>query len=313
MANQSAPAIEVDDLVVRYDTVGPAAVDGVTMHVAPGEVVALLGPNGAGKTTLLETIEGYRSPASGGVRVLGHDPQRERHAIAPRWGVMPQHSGLPMGVTVHEAISLFAGLHGTAERVHSVLETAGLETLARTRWRKLSGGEQQRLSLALALCGGTEVLLLDEPTNAVDADGRERILDLIVQRATLGTAVLLTTHRFDDVERVADRVVVLDHGRAVAQGTLEALTATEDRVEFTSIPALPTIELSQRLAAEVTETTAGHYRVDTAPTPSVVTAINAWLGEHGTMARSMLTGRRSLESVFLDLTRPETVDDRQHP
>ncbi len=295
-------SIEVNDLVIRYTDSGTAAVNGVTMRVDPGDIVALLGPNGAGKTTMLHAIEGYVRPTAGSVRVLGHDPATERHAIANRWGVMPQSVGFPMGATVIEAIQLFAALHGAEERVSAITEATGLSSLRKQRWRKLSGGEQQRLSLALALCGGTEVLLLDEPTNAVDAAGRERILELVAERAATGTAVLITTHRFDDVERVADRVVILDHGCDVAQGTVDDLTRTNDRIEFRGPAGLPVAELSIRLGVAVTERSPGRYRVDQAPTPSVVGHVNAWLADHDTMASSMLAGRRSLESVFLELT-----------
>ncbi len=295
-------SIEVDELVIRFPESGTTAVDGLTMRVDPGEVVALLGPNGAGKTTTLNAIEGYLVPDAGRVRVLDHDPATERHGITNRWGVMPQSGGLPMGVTVGEAIALFAGLHGAEERVTSIIETTGLDTLVTQKWRRLSGGEQQRLSLALALCGGTEVLILDEPTNAVDAAGRERILELISDRASNGTAVLLTTHRFDDVERVADRVVILHHGRAVAQGTIDELTTTTDRIEFQTTPGLPVEELSAIVDAPVVESTPGRYRVDRPPTAREVTLINEWLERHRSIATSMLAGRRSLESVFLDLT-----------
>ncbi len=285
-------SIELQDLVIRYDDSGTTAVDGVTMHVDPGEVVALLGPNGAGKSTLLHAIEGYVVPNAGVVRVLGHDPATERHAIANRWGVMPQSGGLPMGVTVIEAIELFAGLHGAEERVSAILDATGLAALRTQRWRKLSGGEQQRLSLALALCGGTEVLLLDEPTNAVDAAGRERILELVADRAGDGAAVLITTHRFDDVERVADRVVILDHGIDVAHGTIDDLTRTEDRIEFRAPTGLPVQDLARQLAASATEGPPGHYRIDLAPSSRAVGHVNQWLADHGTMASSMLAGRR---------------------
>ncbi len=292
--------IEVNELVVRHGDL--VAVDGVSFNVAPGEVVALLGPNGAGKTTLLETLEGYHRPAGGQVRVLGHDPATDRHTISTRWGVMPQSGGFPMGVTVGEAVRLFAALYGVEERVAPVLAASGLESLVNRRWRRLSGGEQQRLSLALALCGGSELLLLDEPTAAVDADGRERILHLIASRAEAGAAVLVTTHRFDDVERVADRAIILDHGRAVATGTLAELTTVDDRIEFGSITGLDTDGLASRLGHTVTETRRGWYCVAMSPSPTAVDAINRWLADQGTMAESMLAGRRSLESRFLELT-----------
>lgn len=295
-------SIEVNDLVIRYGDAGEPAVDGVSLRVGPGDVVALLGPNGAGKSTLLNAVEGYITPNRGSVRVLDHDPATQRHGISNRWGVMPQNGGLPMGVTVGEAVDLFAALHGAEERAYTILEATGLTALVKQKWRRLSGGEQQRLSLALALCGGTEVLILDEPTNAVDAAGRERILDLIAERADNGTAVLITTHRFDDVERVANRVVILDRGREVAHGTIEELTRTDDRIEFRAPPGLPIHDVAHPLGADATEGPPGHYRINHPPTPTVVGLVNSWLAANGTMASSMLAGTRSLESVFLELT-----------
>ncbi len=304
-------SIDVDDLVIRYDGSRAPAVNGISLRVEPGEVVALLGPNGAGKTSVMNAIEGYVRPDRGRVRVLGHDPATDRHVISQRWGVMPQNGGLPMGVTVNEAVQLFAGLHGAEERVPAIIEATGLSALRKQRWRKLSGGEQQRLSLALALCGGSEILLLDEPTNAVDAAGRERILDLVTERASNGTAVLITTHRFDDVERVAARVMILDHGVSVAHGTIDELTQSSDRIEFRAPAGLPAEELAQRLGSAVSEGPLGQYRVDHPPSVEAVGAVNGWLAEHGTMASTMLAGRRSLESVFLELT--SAAPDNESP
>ncbi|MEZ5343398.1 MAG: ATP-binding cassette domain-containing protein [Acidimicrobiales bacterium] len=259
--------LEVSDIVVRYGTT--TALNGVSLTVEPGEVVALLGPNGAGKTTLLEAVEGYRQPSEGNVKVFGLDPMTKRTDIASRWGIMPQTNGLPMGVTVAEAVTLFAKLYSSPETPAAILESAGLTALAKRKWRRLSGGEQQRLSLALALAGGRDLLLLDEPTAAVDQAGRERILDIITRRAADGAGVLVTTHRFDDVEAVANRIVVLDKGRVAGSGTLVELTAVTDTNGFRAAPGLATAPLAAALNAPVCETAAGHYqqhRSDQRPT-----------------------------------------------
>jgi ABC-2 type transport system ATP-binding protein len=295
--------IAVRELVVRFGS--QPAVDGVSFDVAAGQVMALLGPNGAGKTTIVETIEGYRSPDEGTVRVLGSDPVTSRSGLTHRWGVMPQAPGLPMGLTVGEVVELYAALHGSRERTDAIVDATGLGSLRRRRWRKLSGGEQQRVSLALALCGGSEVLLLDEPTAAVDAAGRERILELITDRASAGAAVLITTHRFDDVERVADRVVIIDRGRTVAAGTLADLTSTNDRIEFRARPGLDRANLRVVTGLIAGESPPGRYVIDVVPTPASVAALNQWLGSQGVMAESMLVGRRTLESVFSELTGSE--------
>ncbi len=293
-------AIVVDGVVVNYGTF--TAIDDLSLRVQPGEVVALLGPNGAGKTTLLETIEGYRVPDRGSVRVFGLDPIADRHELAPRWGVMPQRGGFPMGLTVGEALQLFAGLGDATDRIPAILDATGLTAITGRRWRTCSGGEQQRLSLAIALCGGSDLLLLDEPTAAVDAEGRDRILELVRRRADAGSAVLITTHRFDDVERVADRAVIIAKGRSRAAGTIDELTTAPSHIEFRAAPGLGVAELARRLGAPVLETRPGRYRSDAVASAEAVSTINDWLAECSTLAESMLVGRRTLEDVVLELT-----------
>ncbi len=292
--------LELTDVTVSY---GPVeAVGQVSFRVMPGTVVALVGPNGAGKTTLLETIQGYLIPDAGRVRVFGLDPAVDTSRLAHRWGVMPQQGGLPMGLTVGEAVRLFRDLHGSTAQVDNLLATVGLSSLANRKWRRTSGGEQQRLSLAIALCGGSDLLLLDEPTAAVDAAGREQVLELIATRAASGSAVLLTTHRFDDVERVADRVVMIANGHVVADSELDALTADRHHIRFTARPGIPTDSLSQRLGP-VQETAPGRYEVQTAPDPASVTTLVSWLADQGIAPESVEAGRTSLEARFLELTR----------
>ncbi len=294
-------AIEVNELTVRHGTI--TAVDAISFDVQPGEIVALLGPNGAGKTTTLETIEGYRQPNGGSVRVFGLDPMTQRDQLAHRWGVMPQSGGLPMGLTVREAIDLFAALGGGARSsTDELLAATGLAALADRRWRRLSGGEQQRLSLAVALCGGSDLFLLDEPTSAVDQAGRQQVLDLIRQNSANGAGVLVTTHRFDDIERLADRIVILHQGSIAAQGTLDELTAGRDEITFVAEPGLPVKELADALGRTVTTLGDGRYRVEAAPTPETIAAVNAWLGARGLVASELRAGSRSLEEVFAELT-----------
>ena len=299
--------VEVSELTVELG--GSTVVDNVSFSIAAGEVVALLGPNGAGKTTTIETIEGYRTPHGGQVRVAGLDPVADRATLAHRWGVMPQSGGLPMGLTVGETLELFASLHGSSVDQPSVLATCGLTDLAKKRWRRLSGGEQQRLSLALALCGGSDVLLLDEPTAALDAEGRARVLELIQTRAGEGAAVLITTHRFDDVERTADRVVVLHQGRVAHAGTVADLTSGQGHIRFETDAGLDVAPLSEAFGAPVTETSAGHYQIDVEPSPAAISQLTSWLGDAGLVARSIDAGTRSLEELMLELGSSAGDDD----
>jgi ABC-2 type transport system ATP-binding protein len=218
-----SPAIELRGLVKRYG--GRAVVDGVDLEVGAGELVALLGPNGAGKTTTIETIEGYRRPDGGSVRVLGIDVASGGPALRARVGLMLQGGGLDPRSTPRDLLRLFAALHDGGRDPERLLEDVGLARVARTRVRRLSGGERQRLALALALVGEPEVLLLDEPTAGMDPEARRETRALVSGLRDAGRAILLTTHDLADVERLANRVVILAAGRVVAQGSSSELTA----------------------------------------------------------------------------------------
>ena len=299
------PAVDVSDLVVRYGDV--VAVDGVTFTASAGEVVALLGPNGAGKTSTIEAIEGYRRPASGRVRVLGLDPLSQRVALAPSIGVMLQRGGVYPAMGALDVVRLFASYHADPEDPEALLERVGLTSVARTRWRRLSGGEQQRLSLALALVGKPSVAFLDEPTAGVDPAGRRAIRAVVTGLRDRGACVLLATHELDEAERVADRVVIVDRGRVVAAGTPAQLaSSTGDRrvIRFAAPAGLDTASLGAAVGAPVTEERPGDYRADAEPTPAAVARLTAWLAEHDLALGELRTGRPTLEEVFLGLTGP---------
>jgi ABC-2 type transport system ATP-binding protein len=282
--------------VSKYFGTFPAVIN-LDLSIREGELFCFLGPNGAGKTTLLETIQGYLQPATGRVAVFGVDPAKQTHEIAARWGVMPQSSGLPMGLTVRESVRLFRDLYGSPASVSNVIEMTDLSKLADRRWRSLSGGEQQRLSLAIALCGGSDLLMLDEPTAAVDTEGRDRILGLIRQLGDAGSTILMSTHRFEDVDAVAARVVMLDRGKVVADAAIDQLTSDREHVRFRAAPDLDVSSLSQALGA-TTETAPGVYRVDAAAGPNSVATLAGWLAEQGIDATSIESGKASLEERY---------------
>jgi len=297
------PAIDVCGLVVRYPG-GRTAVDGLSFSAEAGEVVALLGPNGAGKTTTVETLEGYRSPTAGSVEVLGLDPIGDHARLAPRIGVMLQKGGVYPGIRPVEALRLFAAYYDDPEDPVALLERLGLAGVARTPWRRLSGGEQQRLSLALALVGRPEVAFLDEPTAGVDVGGRQVIRQVVAELRERGTCVLLATHELDEAERVADRVVIVDAGRVLASGTPAELMSPTERasIEFGAPAGLDVASMATRLGAPVTEVRPGEYQVAKAPSPATVAALTAWLAEHDLPLADLRAGRQSLEDVFLRLT-----------
>jgi ABC-2 type transport system ATP-binding protein len=302
--------IDVDELVVRYGSL--AAVDHVSFSVAAGEVLALLGPNGAGKTTTVETLEGFRRPASGQVRVLGLDPIADHVALVRRVGAMLQSGGVYPGIHAREAMQLFASYYDDPEDPDALLERVGLCHRRTTPWRRLSGGEQQRLSLALALVGRPEVVFLDEPTSGIDVAGRQLIRELIRELRHAGVTVLVTTHDLDEAERIADRIVIIDRGEVVASGTPAELmrSTNNDEIRFGAPPRLDTASLGRALNAFVDETAPGEYQVSMPPTPANVAALTAWLAEHDLPLADLRAGRQRLEDVFLRLTAVTGEDPR---
>jgi ABC-2 type transport system ATP-binding protein len=223
------PAIEVRGLVKRYD--GRVVVDGLSLTVAGGELVAVLGPNGAGKTTTVESIEGLRRPEDGTVRVLGADPWGAGRDHRARVGVLLQDGGFDIRARPLETLRQYAAFHAAALAPADLVERVGLSSVAGTPYRRLSGGERQRLGLAVALIGRPDVLLLDEPTAGMDPEARAVTRELIGAERARGAAILLTSHDLVDVERLADRVVVLVAGRIVAEGTVGELTLDGETLE----------------------------------------------------------------------------------
>ncbi len=287
---------------MRYGDV--IAVDRLSLSVEAGQVLALLGPNGAGKTTTVETLEGFREPAGGRVRVLGLDPVAGHDDLVPRIGVMLQSGGVHPGIRPPEALSLYAALYEEPADPGELLDRVGRGHRRKATWRQLSGGEQQRLSLALALVGRPDVAFLDEPTAGIDVSGRQLVRDVIAELRAEGVTVVLTTHDLADAEALADRVVITDQGQVVAAGTAAELTGSAggEEIRFGAPPGLDTAALGSSLGAAVAEEAAGEYRVATAPTPSAVAALTAWLAERDLPLADLRAGRQRLEDVFLRVT-----------
>ncbi len=280
------------------------AVSGLSFSAEAGAVTALLGPNGAGKTTTVETLEGYRRPDDGSVRVLGLDPVADRAAVVARMGVMLQRGGVYPAMNARQVLRLFAAYYRHPADPEELIGRVGLTEVARTPWRRLSGGEQQRLGLALALIGRPEVVLLDEPTAGVDPAGRIAIRQVVAGLRAEGTCVLLTTHDMDEAERLADQVVIISAGRLVGQGSpAELMRSDSGRViRFGAPPALDLSELTATMAAAVREERPGEYVVDTEASPAAVARLTAWLAERDLPLSDLRAGRQSLEDVFLQLT-----------
>ena len=296
------PAVEVNDLVVRYGSV--AAVDGVSFSAEPGAVLALLGPNGAGKTTTVETLEGYRRPASGSVRVVGLDPVADRKRLTPQIGVMLQRGGVYPGMNSRDALRLFAAYYPSAVDADELLARVGLDAVARTPYRRLSGGEQQRLSLALALVGRPRVAFLDEPTAGMDPAARQTLWGVVRSLRDDGVCVVLTTHYLEEAERLADWVVIVDHGRVVASGTPAELMAAGagGEIRFGAPAGLDVAALGAALRGGVREERPGEYVAAVEATPANVAALTAWLAERDLPLADLRAGRQTLEDVFWRLT-----------
>jgi ABC-2 type transport system ATP-binding protein len=301
----SANALEVIALVRRFGAL--QAVDGVTFTVPQGQLVALLGPNGAGKTSTLDVCTGFARPDAGVVTVFGLDAWRHSAALRPRIGVMLQAGGAHAAARTIEMLEVIARCSARPLDPMWLLTTLGLQDSARTPVRRLSGGQVQRLSLAMALVGRPELLFLDEPTAGMDPQARHLVWDLLRAARSDGVSILLTTHLLDEAELLADRVVIIDRGRVVADGTLAELTGAQRELRFAAAAGLD-VELL-RLALpdgyQVREISAGRYLVEGDIVPATVATVTSFCARVGIMPGDLQVGRRSLEEVYLDLTGKE--------
>lgn len=302
-------AVEATDLVKRYgDT---TAVAGLSFRAPRGAVTALLGPNGAGKTSTVEICEGFRRADSGRVRVLGLDPAADAARLKPRVGVMLQSGGAPTGARAGEWLRLMASFHARPIPAQVLLDRLGLASASRTPFRRLSGGQQQRLSLAAAVIGRPELVFLDEPTAGLDPQARMATWQLVDELRTAGVGVVLTTHHMEEAERLADHVVIIDHGRVVADGTAGELTDSAQELRFYADPELDTASLLAALppASDVTGHPGGrrtqYVIVTNAPGglgPEFVATVTTWCAANGVLPEELRVQRRTLEDVFLELT-----------
>jgi ABC-2 type transport system ATP-binding protein len=304
-------AVQVDEVSKRYG--GVTAVDGVTIEVGRGTIVAVLGPNGAGKTTLVEMLTGFVAPTSGTVRVLGEDPRRASRWWRSRVGMVCQSTALDPQLTVGEMLAAIAAAYPDPLSAGEALSLVGLTDEARTRIQALSGGQQRRADLAAAVIGRPSLLFLDEPTTGFDPAARRQTWTMIEQLAGRGTTVLLTTHYLEEASQVADRVLVLAAGRLIADATPAALRAQAGgpTVRY-PLPAgirdLPAVLRRHLCPQENTITATG------ASAEPVLAAIVAWARARRLGLSALEVGPPSLEDAYLTLTRnEETSSHRTEP
>jgi len=294
-------SVVVENLSVFYGDL--VAVDNVSFEAPSGSVTVILGPNGAGKTSTIEVCEGFRTAKTGSVRVLGLDPVADHRALTERMGVMLQGGGVYPNARVRDVVSHFCALHNKGVNATQLIERVGLSNRSTGTWRKLSGGEQQRLSLALALAADPEVIFLDEPTSGVDIDGRDIIAGIIRDLAARGTTVLLASHDMAEAEKVATHAVLFNSGKVIASGEITSLLTSRKHLRFTSSEGLVPAELAVSIKSPVVAIGDGVYEVASEPTPQLMTRISQWLADNSHPLIGVDMGKESLEDTYRRLTR----------
>ena len=290
----------VENLVVRYGEL--TAVDHVSFSAPVGEVTVVLGPNGAGKTSTIEVCEGFRTADSGHVSVLGLDPVAGHNQLTERMGVMLQGGGVYPSARVRDVIAHFCALHDKGMNADDLVARVGLDHRAGATWRRLSGGEQQRVSLALALAARPDVAFLDEPTSGVDVDGRDIIRGIVRQLAADGCTVVLASHELAEAEKIADNVVMFMQGRVASTGPLGTLLRQRSTIRFSSIDGLDTVDLSAHLGHGVNPRGNGAYEIDVASTPHIISMLSGWLAEKSLPLNGLDAGTESLEDAYRRIT-----------
>ena len=304
MSSTAPVPLRLRGVTKRYGAV--TAVNGLDLEVQRAEVLALLGPNGAGKTTTVEMCEGFLRPDGGTIEVLGLDPFTDNARLRARIGVMLQGGGGYPAARAGEMLNLVAAYAANPLDPRWLLDTLGLTDAARTTYRRLSGGQQQRLALACALVGRPELVFLDEPTAGMDAHARLVVWELIDGLRRDGVTVVLTTHQLKEAEELADRLIIIDRGKAVAEGTPAELmrSGAEDQLRFTAPRKLDLALLVSALPENyrAVEMAPGEYLVEGHIDPQVLATVTAWCARLNVLATDMRVEQRSLEDVFLDLT-----------
>jgi ABC-2 type transport system ATP-binding protein len=297
-SDYSSAAISVRGLKKSYGKT--LALRGVDLEIQQGEIFALLGPNGAGKTTIVEILEGFRHRDEGDVEVLGIDPNRQPMALKIRIGIVLQSTGVERYLSVAETVKMYSSYYPHPRPVDEILGLVGLEAKRDERVLRLSGGQQRRLDVAIALAGDPDLLFLDEPTTGFDPSARRELWEVIKNLRSLGKTVVLTTHFMDEAQYLADRLAIIANGMIVAEGDPETL-AGRDRMLATvrfSLPdgVIPPLQLGAQMTA------AHAYEVKTTFVTKDLFELTSWAMSAGVDLEDLRVDRPTLEDVYLELT-----------
>ena len=293
--------ISVAGLTMAYGSV--PVLHGIDVHIRRGEVCAIVGPNGAGKTTLVEILEGYRIRSGGTVSVLGVDPGRPTRAWRAQIGIVLQSCEMPAELTVFELVERFAGYYPRPRPVAETLELVGLTDRCDSRAGTLSGGQQRRLDVAMALIGDPDVLFLDEPTTGFDPSARHQAWSVIARLRTLGKTILLTTHYMEEAQALADRVVVIVAGRIVAEGTPDTLGGRDQAPATVRFRMPPGMEIGRLpdFRGQRFQVDRDHVELSGADQGDLGLLLD-WARDHSVQLVDLTVARPSLEDVYLKLT-----------
>ena len=291
-------AIQVKELRKSYGN--DEVVSGIDLEVKTGEIFALLGPNGAGKTTTVEILEGYRNRNSGEIDVLGHDPSLNETAFKQKIGIVLQKTGVEPYLTVEETIYLFSRYYHCPRDAEEIIEVTGLTDVRKIRVKKLSGGQQRRLDVAIGLAGNPELLFLDEPTTGFDPMARRNAWDMIKNLQEIGKTVFLTTHYMDEAEYLADRIALIVQGKIIAEGSpkqligLNSATLIEFRIDklTTGFP---------KAIQAITKTHNGLITIQTDKPENVLFELTRWAINKNIILNELSVSKPSLEDTYLKL------------
>jgi len=302
MAKPAEHAIEVENLTKRYGDL--LAVNGISFNVRKGEVFAFLGPNGAGKTTTVEIIDMIRTPTSGKVRLLGMDVTKEKLAIVPRIGVLPQDFSSFDRITVRETMQFYSRLFSRAHAdIDGLIELVKLKDKAEEQYKNLSGGLKQRLGIAIALVNDPEVVFLDEPTTGLDPRARREVWEVLQGLKKKGKTIFLTTHYMEEAEILADTVAIISKGMIIATGSPGELVENNANYLVLTLQSAEAnaFEIIRKMGFEPVHDNHQDLKVRVEHTEDILKALNA-IKDAGGSFLSLDVRRPNLEEVFLKLT-----------